>query len=163
MDTDKTTKAGTWYRRPTVFLNAAAIAYVFAATPVNATGTESSREASNRSCAGAARASQRINLSSGVYTERAVASSPLYLDIPIGNDTHFYEECLQREGFAPRDQVSAEFARVAACNRTTNRKVVLARRAPGTVHIASNIDAPAYSRCIDAAIMVEAELPPAAE
>lgn len=126
-----------------------------AAEPVNA------QAAASRACAGSAVVTQRINLSSGVYTSRAVASSPLYLDVPLGTNAEFYDACLQREGFAPRDQVSAEFARVAACKQTAQRKVVLVRRAPGSVHIASNIDVPDYTRCVNAAITVEAEIPAA--
>lgn len=166
MDNDKFVRAGTPHpraRHMADLLRLAAIASVFAVTTVTAESSVTTREASNRACAGAAGISQRINLSSGVYTQRAVASSPLYLDIPLGTDTHFHEECLRREGFAPREQVSAEFARVAACNRTTNRNVVLVRNSARSVRIANSIDVPAYTRCVDGAISVEAEIPNAAE
>ena len=150
-------------QRGAVGVYLAAIVYLITASSIAAADMSGERGASVRTCAGTAGMVQRINISSGVYTERAVASSPLYLDIPLGTDANFYENCLQREGFAPRDQVSAEFDRVAACNTTTDRSVVLVRRSPHSVRIASIIDVPAYTRCIDAALSVEAEIAPVTE
>jgi len=166
MYSDKTpnkTARRTGSQRGAVPAYLAAIVYLITASGIAGADMSGEREASARTCAGTAGMVQRINISSGVYTERAMASSPLYLDIPLGTDAHFYEECLQREGISPRDQVSAEFARVAACNTTADRSVVLVRRSPHSVRIASTIDVPAYSRCIDATVSVEAEIAPAIE
>lgn len=166
MDRDKLSNSTA--RRPgrqrgTVAVYLAAIVYLLTGNHSAAADLSGARETSSRTCAGTARMTQRINISSGVYTEHAVASSPLYLDIPLGTDANYYDKCLQREGFWPRDRVSAEFARVAACNTTTNRNVVLVSRSSQDVRIASSIDQPSYARCVDAAIAVEAEIAPAVE
>ena len=140
-----------------------ALASLLATWHAQADDATLTRMESIRSCDSAARLRQRINLSSGVYTERAVASSPLYLEIPVGSDGRVYADCLQRTGFSPDDQVTAEFARVAACNDTAIRHVVLKRRSSRNVRIGSKIDAAAYARCVDTGVTVEAEIAPVPE
>ncbi len=109
-------------------------------------------------CARKANNIQRLNLSSGIYTERAIASAPLYIDLPIGYDTGQYSDCMVREGFAGDEKIRAEFERLDACWKNDTRPIRLTRHRRSTVSISSEIDNVAYRRCVNREITVEAEI-----
>ncbi len=80
------------------------------------------QESTIEQCTREAQRTQRINLSAGVYTERAVASAPLEITIAAGNDEARYQGCLQRQGLDPSGESVAYVERLrAAARRLTNR------------------------------------------
>ena len=109
-------------------------------------------------CARSATVRQRINLSSGVYTEQAVASAPLSIDLATGLDQAQYGECLRREGSDERAATAAYVERADACRAAHTPRVHLAREGE-RARLAGGLDEAAYRACLEGEIAVEATLP----
>ena len=106
-------------------------------------------------CTEVAAQRQRINLTSGVYTEQAVVSAPLTIELPAGTDAAVLAECLKLEGFDPAAAMAAEVVRAGDCERRT-RRVRLTAAAPGAApRIASERDDARYAECVAGEIAVE--------
>jgi hypothetical protein len=106
-------------------------------------------------CAAVAAQRQRLNLSSGVYTEQAVVSAPLAIELPAGTDAAVLAECLKLEGIDPAAEMAAEIVRAGDCERST-RQVRLTPAAPGSApRIASERDDARYQECLAGEIAVE--------
>ena len=107
-------------------------------------------------CAGKARLWQEINVGSGIYTERAVASTPLMLRVPVGVDGELAAECLRLEGFDPAAAMRAEFERAEGC-RTEARRLRLAPEADGagSRRIGSEVDEAAWRACLQQDVEVQ--------
>jgi len=103
---------------------------------------------------------QEINLSSGLYTERAVVNVPLKIRIPAGVDAGAMMECLRLEGFDPPAELAAEVERAAAC-RAHARSLRLTVRdgAAGAARIGGGMDDARYRACLAGEITVDV-LPP---
>lgn len=99
---------------------------------------------------------QEINVGSGIYTERAVASTPLMLQVPVHVDAEFEAECLKLEGFDPAATMAAALERSERC-RAQARRVRLVRNdeAGGTPRIGGEVDDTIYRECLRQEIEVE--------
>ncbi len=106
---------------------------------------------------------QEINLSSGLYTERAVVNVPLKIRIPAGVDAGAMMECLRLEGFDPPAELAAEVERAAACRASARRLRLTARDgaagAAGAARIGGEMDGARYRACLEGEIAVDV-LPP---
>lgn len=109
-------------------------------------------------CARVAQRSQRLNLGSGVYTERAVAAAPLTIDLPVGVDAERYADCLRREGFDERTATAAYLERDAGC-RASHTAPVRLGPAGDAPRIGGELDEAAYRSCMAGEIEVEVTLP----
>lgn len=106
-------------------------------------------------CAAKAARSHEINLSSGVYSERAVAMVPLTLRVPAGTDGAAYAACMKLEGFDPAQRMAAEVTRAGLC-RDGARRVMLRPASSGTAaRISSAVDEHQYRDCLAANIGVQ--------
>lgn len=136
------------------------LAFMHAATATEPATVVTARESADAAvaCARAATVRQRINLSSGVYTERAIASAPLAFEFDTGLDQAQYGECLRREGFDERAATTAYLDRAADCRARHTPPVRLARQ-DGHARLAGALDEPAYRACLEGALEVEVTLP----
>lgn len=104
--------------------------------------------AAERDCTGFAAGHQEINISSGVYSERAVAMVPLKIEVPTGTDGGMDEACLEAEGRGTGSRVTAEFERAEACRQSARGvRIVDEARAPSP-RIGGGFDAAAYEACM---------------
>lgn len=110
------------------------------------------------SCARTATQKQHVNLSSGVYTEQAVASAPLSLELSTGIDQAQYGECLRRAGFDEHAATAAYVERADACRAAHTPRVQLAREGE-RARLAGGLDEAGYRACLADEIAVEATLP----
>lgn len=110
-------------------------------------------------CARAAMHYQQINLSSGVYSERAVAVAPLTLRIPAGVDPASYGDCLAREGFEPAAPAVAYVERSRACRDEAAAPAVVRLADGSRPRLTGGLDTNAWRACVDGALEVEATLP----
>ena len=109
-------------------------------------------------CAGRAQVWQEINVGSGLYTERAVASTPLMLRVPVGVDGELAAECLRLEGFDPAARMRAEFARARECGAGA-RRLRLAQAGGDAPRIGGTVDDDAWRDCLRQEVEVQV-LPP---
>lgn len=106
-------------------------------------------------CASAAATEQEINVSAGVYSERAVATVPMKIRVPAGTDTGLEAECLRLEGRDAESRMAAEVARASRCGEAA-RRVQLKRAANGSIAaLGSVVDTEAYRDCLEGRIAVE--------
>lgn len=105
-------------------------------------------------CAGRARLWQEINVGSGLYTERAVASTPLMLRVPVGVDGELAAECLRLEGFDPAATMRAEFERARACGAEA-RRLRLAKAGGDAPRIGGTVDDGAWRDCLRQEVEVQ--------
>lgn len=111
--------------------------------------------ASAADCADGVVTEQEINVSSGVYTERAVATVPMKIRIPVGTDTGLQAECLRRQGRDGESRMAAEVTRAERCGEEA-RRVRLTRDERGQVaSIGNAVDTAAYAACLEGAVEVE--------
>ncbi len=103
-----------------------------------------------------------INLSSGVYTERAQVSAPLKLRIPTGTNPHAYGACLQIQGKDPARNLVNTVASMRDCQRAARTTRLVAATSASARHIASEVDTAFYESCIKNQIEVEVFMPTAA-
>lgn len=104
--------------------------------------------ATERDCTGFAAGHQEINISSGVYSERAVAVVPLKIKVPTGADGGMDEACLEADGRGTGSRVAAEFERAEACRQSARGvRIVDEARAPAP-RIGGGFDAAAYEACM---------------
>lgn len=101
-----------------------------------------------------------INLSSGVYTERAVAAAPLAIELPIGTDKSEYAACLKKQPKQPHGEAVAYFERVAACSDEGYAEPTLKIGRSGAIEqFKSSRNGDAWRACIEGTLEVEATLP----
>ena len=108
-------------------------------------------------CVREAGRTQEINISSGVYTEKAVVSAPLHIEIPAAIDSKVFEECLVREGFDAPGATQAYFDRLHEC-QGANLKSVANAADGGVVRLGKAGDAAAVESCLNSDIEVDVEL-----
>lgn len=92
-----------------------------------------------------------INVSSGVYTERAQVSAPVKLRVPTGVDARALAECLRigRGGAPP----AVGLDKVAECRRRA--ATVRIRRDAGGSTLAGDVDEAVLAACLADEIEVE--------
>lgn len=112
-------------------------------------------------CAARAGFVLRINLSSGVYTERAIASAPLAIEIPVGLDGNQHADCLRREGFDPAAEMAAPLERFQDCRDSARRQGTVRIAKAESIAVGGQIDVEAYRSCLASDIEVQVELPKA--
>ncbi|MSR13260.1 MAG: hypothetical protein EXR86_01600 [Gammaproteobacteria bacterium] len=111
-------------------------------------------------CAKQAATELVINLSLGVYTERAQVSAPLTLKIPTGFDSNAYGACLKIQGVEPaREALQAVFDR-QNCQRVARSTRLVSTSATGP-RIADSLDFAACEDCLNNQIEVEVLSPQA--
>ncbi len=96
-----------------------------------------------------------INLSSGVYTERAQVSAPLKLRIPTGINPNAYGACLQIQGKDPSRNLINTVASMRECQRAARTTRLVAATSATAKHIASEVDTTFYESCVKNQIEVE--------
>jgi len=102
---------------------------------------------------------QEINVSSGLYSEQAVARVPLKIRIPAGVDANAMAECLRMEGFDPPASMAAELGRVEDCRLQARSLRLTERSGSGPLRLGSEIDDSSYRECLRQEVGVEV-LPP---
>lgn len=101
-----------------------------------------------RDCTAAAQTYQEINLSSGVYTERAVAVVPLKIKVPAGVDTGLEDACLKVAGEDAGSRMTAEFERAEGCRQAARRVNITAAAGDSPAQIGGQFDTVAYEACL---------------
>jgi len=104
--------------------------------------------AAERDCTGFAAGHQEINISSGVYSERAVAVVPLKIKVPTGADGGMDEACLEAEGRGTGSRVAAEFERAEACRQSARGVRIVDEARASSPRIGGGFDAAAYEGCM---------------
>jgi len=104
--------------------------------------------AAGRDCTGLAAGHQEINISSGVYSERAVAVVPLKMKVPTGADGGMDEACLEAEGRGTGSRVTAEFERAEACRQSARGLRIVDEARASVPRIGGGYDAAAYEACM---------------
>lgn len=104
--------------------------------------------AAERDCTGFAAGHQEINISSGVYSERAVAVVPLKIKVPTGTDGGMDEACLEADGRGTGSRVAAEFERAEACRQSARGVRIVDEARAASARIGGGFDAAAYEACM---------------
>lgn len=112
-------------------------------------------------CISAATTEMEINLSSGVYTERAAVSSPLKIRVPTGINHAAYGACLRIQGNHISKHMTATVARMGKCRNSTRSTHIVQTDGAMSAHIANVVDHSRYQACVDHGIDVEVLLPAA--
>ncbi|MGE0486289.1 MAG: hypothetical protein AB7Q81_19220 [Gammaproteobacteria bacterium] len=110
-------------------------------------------------CARAHRLEQTIDLSGGVYTERAVAAAPLSVTIPAGVDDSGFAACLEQHGVDRAAPVEAWARRVEDCRGAHPPASRVSIGPGGAQRIGAGESDGAYEDCLDGRLEVEVTLP----
>lgn len=102
---------------------------------------------------------QRINVGSGVYSERVVVAVPVTIDIPIALDPGHYGACLERSHPERGDAIRAWVEHATACRRDSLAAIRLGR-AGTAARIGTRVDEAAYHACLAGGPVVEVEIEP---
>lgn len=105
---------------------------------------------------------QEINLTAGLYTERAVVSSPLKIRLPVGTDGDALAACLRLEGFDPAERMAAAVSNSGDCRNAARKTHLIKASDQGGTRIASAVDEAVYRDCLQNDIDVEVLLPASA-
>lgn len=111
-------------------------------------------------CEAQAAGEMELNLSAGVYTERAQVRMPLKVRIPTGTNPVAYGDCLQVEGRDPSKKMVEAVNTMQDCRRSASAPHVVA--VAGGTRISGGVDEAAYAECVRYDIDVEVLLPTAA-
>lgn len=112
-------------------------------------------------CEAQAAGEMELNLSAGVYTERAQVRVPLKIRIPTGTNPTAYGNCLHVEGRDPSQKMVETVNSMQDCRRNASTPRGVAMAGGGT-RITGGVDEVAYAECMKYDIDVEVLLPTAA-
>jgi hypothetical protein len=112
-------------------------------------------------CKAQAAGDMELNLSAGVYTERAQVRMPLKIRIPTGTNPTAFGNCLEVEGRDPSKRMVETVNTMQDCRRSTSAPRLVAVAGGGT-RITGGVDEAAYAECVRYDIDVEVLLPTAA-
>ncbi|MGD9603380.1 MAG: hypothetical protein AB7O21_20515 [Gammaproteobacteria bacterium] len=116
-----------------------------------ALGTAVAAGAQAADCAGNATTHLDINVSAGVYTERAQVSAPMKLRVPTGVDARTLAECLRLERGGAPPAVGLE--KIAECRREATS--VRIRHTDGVHALTEALDEAAFAACLEGGVEVE--------
>jgi hypothetical protein len=112
-------------------------------------------------CAQEAATDVTLNLSTGVYTERAQVSAPLKLRLPTGTNPHAYGECLKIKDQDPSRRMVQTITNLQDCHRTASSLHLITASPHHATRIGSKVDAAKYAECLKYDIKVDVLLPSA--
>lgn len=108
---------------------------------------------SKEECRRSAQTEQRINLSAGVYTEKAQVTTPLHINLPATLNEETYFECLLRNQLIDNESAERYLAKQDDCRKQT--QLLSVTKNEQSARIGSSNDEVSYSRCMDSTIGVE--------
>ena len=112
-----------------------------------------SAEMTKQDCLKASGEKQTINLSSGVYTEKAQVAAPLHINLPPTVDHRAYFECLIKNQLIDQDSAERYLAKQDRCR--TETRLLAASNSAGKTRIGKSDNNEGYDACMDATIGVE--------
>ena len=113
----------------------------------------SNGESTKQDCLRAAQAEQVVNLSAGVYTEKAQVTAPLHIKLPATVDDGAYFECLVKNQLIDHNAAEKYLARQDECR--TRTRLLAVKSDTGTTRLGNSTNEELFVACMDANIGVE--------
>lgn len=104
-------------------------------------------------CLKTAQIEQKINLSAGVYTEKAQVAAPLHITLPAVVDDKTYFECLVRNQLVDQNSTARYLAKQDECR--TQTRLLQVKRSSGNTRIGTSNDTETFDACMGSDIGVE--------
>lgn len=109
-------------------------------------------------CMRAAKIEHKVNLSAGVYTEKAQVTTPLHINLPATYDDKAYFECLVRNQLIDHESTEKYLAKQDECRSQT--RLLQVENTNGKTRIGRSDDSKNFDACMDPQIGVEVLTPP---
>ncbi|MEM7468454.1 MAG: hypothetical protein AAF387_16415 [Pseudomonadota bacterium] len=104
-------------------------------------------------CLRAAQIEHTVNLSSGIYTDKAQVTAPLHINLPATVDDRAYFECLVRNQLVDNDSAERYLARQDECRSKT--RLLKSEAANGVARIGQLKSNAGFNACMELDIGVE--------
>ena len=108
-------------------------------------------------CMRAAKIEHKVNLSAGVYTEKAQVTTPLHINLPATIDDKTYFECLVRNQLIDHESTEKYLAKQDECRSQT--RLLKVENNNGRTRIGKSADVKTFDACMDSDIGVEVLAP----
>ena len=112
-----------------------------------------SAEITKQDCLQASQNIQQLNLSAGVYTEKAQVATPLHIKLPPTVDDRAYFACLIKNQLIDQNSAERYLARQDECR--TKTRLLAASSDAGKTRIGKSDNDASYVACMDSVIGVD--------
>ena len=112
-----------------------------------------SAEITKQDCLKASQNVQQLNLSAGVYTEKAQVATPLHIKLPPTVDDRAYFACLIKNQLIDQNSAERYLARQDECR--TKTRLLAASSDAGKTRIGKSDNDASYVACMDSVIGVD--------